>query len=127
MKTRRKQIAEQVKRQKTSQQLELEGKMAYCTGTEHYYKSPVLCYQYTDGVQTFAQEAGAYWLLSEFNRFVYGEKNFTALKLIVNDGKGDIYKNDVKVKHISFTDCPDGEWIFYYEPQANVMMWCGEY
>lgn len=126
-KTTKKLVEKQKINAKTSKQLELEAKMAYCYGTEHYYNSPVLCYLYTDGVKTFAQEAGAYWFLSELNRFIYGQKEFCSLSLIVNKSKGDIYKDDKKVKHIPFTDCPDGEWKFFYEPQANVLMWNMEY
>lgn len=126
-KTRQKQVNEQMERQKTSAQLELEAKMAYCYGTEHYYNSPVLCFLYTDGVKTFVNEAGAYWFLSELNKFIYKAKDFTSFNLVVKNGKADIFQDDKKVKHIAFTDCPDGEWLFFYEPSANVLMWHGEY
>lgn len=112
---------------KTAEQLRLENIMENCIGTEHYYNSPVLCYLYTDGVKTFAVEAGAYWFLSELNPFIYKSKDFASFKLDVKEGKADIYKDDRKVKHIAFTDCPDGEWEFFYEPQANLLMWRGEY
>lgn len=112
---------------KTADQLRLENIMANCIGTEHYYNNPVLCYLYTDGVKTFASEAGAYWFLSELNKYIFKNKLFTSFKLKVENGKADIYKDDRKEKHISFTDCPDGEWEFFYEPEANLLMWNGEY
>lgn len=129
-KTTKKQVEKQKISAKTSKQLELEAKMAYCYGTKHYYNSPVLCYLYTDGVKTFVQEAGADWFLSELNRFIYKQKEFCSLKLVVNNSKADILKDGKKVKHISFTDCPDGEWEFFYAPNGNpqnVLMWNGEY
>ena len=130
MKTRQKQVNAQRERQKTSAQLELEAKMAYCYGTENYYVDPSVCYTYTDGVRTFVKEAGAGWLLTEFNRFICGQKEFCSLKLVVKDSKADILKDGKKVKHIAFTDCPDGEWEFFYQPDGvppRVLMWHGEY
>ena len=129
-KERQKQVIEQRKKAKTSAQLELEAKMAYCYGTEHYYTDSIICYTYTDGVRTFVKEAGAGWLLTEFNKFIYGQKEFCSLKLVVKDNKADILKDGKKVKHIAFTDCPDGEWEFFYEPNgvpSRVLMWNGEY
>lgn len=130
MKTRQKQVLNQEKNRNESRRLELEGKMAYCTGTEHYYKSPVHCFLYTDGVKTFAQEAGAYWFLSELNVFIRDCKEFTSFKLVVKDSKAEILVNDKPRKKIPFTDCPEGEWLFFYEPNGNpekVLMWCNEY
>ena len=49
------------------------------------------------------------------------------LRDYIANNEADIYKDDRKEKHISFTDCPDGEWEFFYEPKANLLMWRGEY
>ena len=112
---------------KNPKQLRLENIMAQCIGTEHYYTNPVICYKYTDGVKTFAQEAGAYWFLSELNRFIYKCRNFCSFKLKVKNNKAEIFMDDQPKKKIHFTDCPDGEWEFFYEPEANLLMWNMEY
>lgn len=112
---------------KKANQLRLENIMANCIGTEHYYTNPVLCYRYTDGVKTFAIEAGAYWFLSELNPFIYKLKRFSSFKLKVKDNRGEILIDDQPKKKIPFTDCPDGEWEFFFEPEANLLMWNMEY
>lgn len=35
--------------------------------------------------------------------------------------------NKKYIKHISSTDCPDGDWVFYYFTSDNVLIWSGEY
>lgn len=114
---------------KTPEQLELENKMAYCYGTEQYYRSVLLPFLYTDGVKTFAENAGggAYWFLSECARVVKGLTDFASIVLKVKDGKADIMVNDENKKHIAYTDCPDGDWEFFYEPESKVLLWNGEY
>ena len=37
--------------------------MANCYGTENYYTSNYLHFNYTDGVKTFCDKASAFWLL----------------------------------------------------------------
>lgn len=112
---------------KSPERLRLENVMANCIGTEHYYTSPILVYRYTDGVKTFACEAGAYWFLSELNRFVWKVKDFEKFTLKVEYGMADIFLGDKKVRHIAFTDCPEGEWEFFYDRASNLLMWNMEY
>lgn len=122
----------------TNETNELEELMAQCYGTEHYYKEILLSYRYTDGVKTFAMNAGngAFWFLQEVNGMIVDNKirqsddDLTTIHLKVNGGKADIImENDDKkyTKHISYTDCPDGDWAFYYFTSSNVLIWNGEY
>lgn len=122
----------------TNETNELEELMAQCYGTEHYYREFLLSYRYTDGVKTFAMNAGngAFWFLQEVNGMIVDNKirqsgdNLTTIHLKVNGGKADIImeNNDNKyTKHISYTDCPDGDWVFYYFTSSNVLIWNGEY
>ena len=112
--------------------------MAQCYGTENYYREYLLSYLYTDGVKEFAMNAGggAYWFLQEVNGMIVDNKirqsddYLTTIHLIVKNGKADIVmENDDKkyTKHISCTDCPDGDWVFYFDSYQNVLLWHGEY
>lgn len=116
---------------------ELEFIMRQCTGTENYYKSH-LSYLTTDGVMIFAREAEAYWLLADIN--VYKDiaikenpqEDMFSVCLKVEDGKADlIFKdrnNTVRyAKHYVATDCPEGEWLFYYFTEEKLLIWNGEY
>lgn len=118
---------------------ELENLMAYATGTESYTKytffhKPVLL---TDGVKLFADKAEAYWLIEEFliNRSKFLSKSpnesLFAISLIVKNDKARIIFKDaekkVLEKRISFTDCPEGTWNFYYDVDSNVLMYKSEY
>lgn len=113
---------------KTHEQLELENKMSYCYGTEHYYKNPLLPFVYTDGVKTFVDNAGggAFWFLTECLAFVKDLFEFSSIVLRVNNGKADILVNKKPMKHIAYTDCPNGDWEFFYDPDARVLFWNGE-
>ena len=53
---------------------ELENIMSYCYGTENYYKIPQYSFKYTDGIKTFCEKAGAYWLLDISCRYLFGSK-----------------------------------------------------
>lgn len=113
----------------TKETKELEEKMAYCYGSEHYYRGQLLPFLYTDGVRTFVQNAGggAYWFLMECARIAKDMKDFGSIVLDVKGSKADILVDGKRKKHISYTDCPDGEWTFYYSPEDNVLLWRGEY
>lgn len=122
----------------TRETAELKELMAQCYGTENYYREFLLSYLYTDGVKTFAMNAGngAFWFLQEVNGMIVDNKirqskdNLTSIHLKVKDGKADIImENDGKTfkKHISYTDCPEGDWLFYYFTSDNVLIWCDEY
>lgn len=122
----------------TTETAELQNMMAQCYGTEHYYREILLSYLYTDGVKTFAMNAGngAFWFLQEVNGMIVdnnirkSDDNLTSIHLKVKDDKADIVmENNGKTftKHISYTDCPEGDWLFYYSTSSNVLMWRDEY
>lgn len=110
----------------------LERIMAQCYGTEHWYRYfPNNNFLYTDGVKTFAENAEAYWFITEVFLMVHGlPEDLYKITLKVEGSKADIIITDgdckeVKRKHISFTDCPEGTWDFYYTD--NVFLWYMEY
>ena len=122
----------------TTKTAELQNIMAQCYGTEQYYREMLLSYLYTDGVKTFAMNAGegAFWFLQEVNGMIVDNKirqssdDLTSIHLKVKDDKADIImENDGKTfkKHINYTDCPEGDWAFYYSTSSNVLMWRDEY
>lgn len=84
---------------------------------------------YTDGVKTFAEKAGAYWFIDLcFGNLVTLPEDFYSIKLIVKGTKATmVIKGDKEVarKNISYTDCPEGEWLFYFTD--NVLLWKDEY
>ena len=108
--------------------MDLRCELAQHYGSETCYKhSLVRSVTYTEGVQCFARNAGggAYWLLdilatepailrqaaAEFALVTLTAKDKSA-KLVVTDGNDDtapVYSRD-----IDYTDCPDGEWKFYF-------------
>lgn len=104
-------------------------------GTENYHKTflfnPNLVH--TDGVQYFANEAGAFWFLDIVATEIYPlskKEPFIVITLKANDGKATITADDgndkrVFQKKISYTDCPDGEYRFYLAD--NVLMLTSEY
>ena len=113
---------------------ELQQIMSYCYGTEHYYKIPTYSFKYTDGIKTFCEKAGAYWLLDivesvcRTHKEIYND--FILIELSVNkDNQATITFEDAKKtfykQQISFTDCPEGTWRFYFD--NNVFFWNGEY
>ena len=112
----------------------LEEAMENCYGTENYYVSKHLAFKYTDGVKTFCDVAEAYWLLDLVDSIVRTtpkinedlilitltvDSNYTA-KITFEDSESIVYE-----QNIPFTDCPKGEWKFFYE--NNVFFWNGEY
>jgi hypothetical protein len=104
-------------------------------GTEHYYQTfaftPKLVH--TDGVQYFAEQAGAFWLLDVIATEVYPlikQNPFMVLTMTVNDKKAKLVVDDgdanwIYQKNIDFTDCPDGEYRFYLV--GDVLMLPSEY
>lgn len=122
----------------TKETAELEEIMAQCYGTENYYREFLLSYLYTDGVKTFAMNAGngAFWFLQEVNGMIVdnnirkSDDNLTSIHLKVKDERADIIMENNEqtyTKHIGYTDCPDGDWLFYYFTSDNVLIWNGEY
>ena len=119
---------------KENKSKELERIMSNCYGTENYYTNQFLHFKYTDGVDTFCKTAGAYWLLDIVESIIRDKPSyfddFVVIKLTVQDNcKGLITFEDSEnvfyKQDIPFTDCPKGEWLFYYD--NNVFFWNGEY
>lgn len=105
-------------------------------GTEKYWRTHMMLTPdlvHTDGVQYFADEAGAYWFLdivaTEFYPLTEHEP-FLSIQLVVEGGIADICVEDgdckvLKQKHIALTDCPDGLYKFFLTD--NVLMLNSEY
>lgn len=117
---------------------ELRAKMANCYGTECYYKCRMSSMKYTDGVLAFAKEAEAGWLVTDIQVFrkeaikENPEEYMFSVHLIVKEGKADLIFKDANGHicfkyHYSNTDCPDGDWIFYYYVNEDLLIWCDEY
>lgn len=113
---------------------QLADDLAYFTGTEHWYRHPLNreCL-YTDGVQFFAEKVGAYWLLdllaTEFFELQHNA-GFLSVNLIVTGSEADLIIEDgdyvsLAKKHIPYTDCPEGEWRFFFTD--NVILLPSEY
>lgn len=117
-----------------SEELKAELRKHY-NGTNNVWKHAIAKhYTYTDGVRAFCLNAGggAYWLLDILvfqpeirKELASPDGGFCSIKLTVNEhkqaflkvtngGKGD-GKDDVYSQTIEFTDCPEGEWSFYFE------------
>lgn len=104
-------------------------------GTEAYHRTflfnPNLVH--TDGVQYFADQAGAYWFLDIVATEYYPltkKEPFLSIQLAVEDGIGDICVEDGDCKvlvqrNIPHTDCPDGLYKFFLTD--NVLMLTSEY
>lgn len=117
---------------------ELRAKMANCYGTECYYKCRMSSMKYTDGVLAFAKEAEAGWLITDIQVFrkeaikENPEEYMFSVHLIVKEGKADLIFKDANGHicfkyHYSNTDCPDGDWLFYYYVNEDLLIWCDEY
>jgi len=104
-------------------------------GTEKYHRTFVFngSLVHTDGVQYFAEQAGAFWFLDIIATEIHPKsKNepFIVITLSVNDKKAKIVADDgndkrIFQKNVSYTDCPDGEYRFYLAD--NVLMLTSEY
>lgn len=102
-------------------------------GTETWYKHPLTGGLYTEGVRYFAMEAGAYWFLdivfTEYMEMMEREE-FLTIELKVKGSKADIVvtdgnKNVLATREISFTDCPEGDYRFFYT--GKVLLLPSEY
>jgi hypothetical protein len=104
-------------------------------GTENYYKTFVFSpnLKHTDGVQYFADQAGAFWFLDIVATEIYPFSDkypFMTIYLTVRDGKAEIIVQDGDLsrlwqRQIEFTDCPDGVYSFFLVD--DVLMLCSEY
>jgi len=101
------------------------------SGTTRYYRYWTQRLLYTDGVQYFAQRAGAYWFLDIVATEIIGlPEPFMVVKLLSENDSGVITVDDgngkiVYRRKIEWTDCPEGEWKFYLTD--GVMMVPSEY
>lgn len=102
--------------------------LAQYTGCDQPFRhSLVRSVLYTDGVQFFAQNAGngAYWFIdilatepairklgADFALITLTVTD-SAAKIVVTDGNDDT--PPVFTQTIEWTDCPEGEWKFYFE------------
>lgn len=121
---------------------ELQDIMSNCYGTEHYYKFALIpTYEIflTDGVKTFVDNADAFWFLSDFysyiptirkkapNEYLFvvtlEVKEDETADLIITDGNN----NPIVKKHYTYTDCPAGEWKFYFNAEDKVMLYFMEW
>ena len=104
------------------------------TGTENWFRHGLVReHLYTDGVRHFAEEAGAYWFVDdtiiEFAPLV-NRGEFLSITLTVADSSATIRVEDgdctvLKTKLIEYTDCPAGEYKFFY--CDKVLMLTSEY
>lgn len=110
---------------------ELEQNLSQFYGTEAYHRlsfSPIVC---TDGVLYFANNAEAYWLITDITAIVPTlDTYFCYIVITSKGGKAIISYEDgndnVLHKHkYDFTDLPEGEWKFYCTD--NVLMLPSEY
>jgi len=104
-------------------------------GTEKYHKTFVFSpnLKHTDGVQYFAEQAGAFWFLDIVATEIYPFSDkypFMTIYLTVKDRKAEIIVQDGDIsrvfqRHINFTDCPEGTYEFFLTD--DVLMLCSEY
>ena len=120
--------------QELSRSDNLNAIMANCYGTENYYTNNYLHFNYTDGVMTFCDKASAFWLLdvvqSVYGQYKQMKEDLISIILMVSDDKTAMItftdsKGEFYEQRIPYTDCPMGEWKFYFE--NNVFFWNGEY
>ena len=116
--------------------LELGNGLANFYGTEKWYRHPLLgAMLYTEGVQFFAENAGggAYWFLDIVATEIFPllkkqpfmvvsiDVEEEATTITANDGNG----NQLFLKEINWTDCPEGAGEFYLTD--NVLLLPSEY
>lgn len=103
-------------------------------GTSAYHKSSLFSsLVHTDGVESFCEQASAYWFLdvcaTEIHPLLEREF-FLSVKLIVVNGIAQVVVTDgddntMLLKEIEFTDCPQGIYEFFLTD--NVLMLTSEY
>ena len=109
--------------------------LGFCFGTEHYYRNRSKTFNYTDGVKRFCETAEAYWLLDLVESVVKTKPEMNnndliniTLKVKEDNTAKITFRQQIKIIHcqkIPFTDCPQGEWKFFYK--NKVFFWCDEY
>jgi hypothetical protein len=93
--------------------------LAQCIGTENYWKSNLLSFQYTDGIKFLHESCEAYWLLIAIASHKRKEP-FQLWELKVNKDhsailtmKEDSEQPDLVKQEIGFTDFPLDEIKLY--------------
>ena len=117
---------------------ELRAIMGNYSGTEQYHRMPLINLLVTDGVIGFIKNAGANWFVTDVGLFrkqaqrKNPEETMFSVHLISKNDKANIVFKDGNgkvclMKNYSYTDCPEGDWVFYYYPLENLLIWNGEY
>lgn len=101
-------------------------------GSDVFYKMSPIKISYTQGVKEVMDKANAHWLVSDVLVILTAlkRKDFTAIKLTVEDNKAELSFTDGNRKVLytqkyKYTDFPTGKWLFFY--QNNVLMLNTEY
>lgn len=102
---------------------QLESYLAQFTGTENWYRHPLIRdVTFTDGVKAFAEKAGAWWFVDdciiEYDP-LQSKHGFLTITLKVSNDQATITVDDgndnvLATKHIQYTDCPAGQYKFYF-------------
>src|SRR5688572_12881333 len=96
---------------------QLSNMLMHFYGSINFYRHPLnRSLIYTEGIQYFAEAAGAYWFIDliAFTLFKHTRsQSFINIIMTVADGKATIRLDDgddnlIVSKHIEFTDCPAG-------------------
>lgn len=132
---------------------DLQNALDQFTGTETWHRHPLnKKLLHTDGVEYFAQVAGAYWFIDAIALGVYGnpgpipaaipdQDRFGVVLLTSQKGKGSIEVRSDYDEHdstigkrlwyanLEYTDAPEGVWRFYLvdDGEHTVLMVPGEY
>lgn len=107
----------------TGQTTSLSADLRQFTGTETWYRHHFIKdVTYTDGVKYFAETAGAWWFVDDCiieYAPLMRKHGFLTITLDVADTKATITVDDgndnvLATREIPFTDCPSGEYKFYF-------------
>lgn len=100
----------------------LRDELRHFTGSEQFYRPMInRNAMYTEGVQHFAEKAGAFWLLDILftqPEIVARGAEFAAITLEVKDDAAVLTVTDgndytAYTREIEYTDCPEGTWEFF--------------
>ena len=112
----------------------LQYELSQFTGTENWYRHHFIKdVTYTDGVKYFAETAGAWWFVDDCiieYAPLMRQNGFLTITLDVSDTNAKITVDDgndnvLATRNIPFTDCPSGQYRFYFTD--NVFLLPSEY